>query len=115
MNAENFQTKDGALVIAGRPVELPFPVQEVVECQDSIIVMIEPSAGVIFNRNVFAFSAQGELIWQIEECPHGTEVDKPFIGISCNNDDRIIASNWIGVDYLVDARSGGIAATAFNK
>jgi len=53
-----------------------------------LIVRVEPDVGKIFNRNIFAYSKDCQVRWQIEESPHGTEVDKPYtsIALSGKND-----------------------------
>lgn len=113
MSANSFEVKDGSLFISGKCMDLPYPVGQVMKCNDAIIARLELPSGVIFNRNVFAFSAQGDLLWQIEESPHGTEKDKPYVGISQNG--ALVAANWIGVDYLVNIQNGRITVKAFNK
>ena len=115
MSTNFFKVKEGSVFIANRSIGLPYPVGEVVECRDAIVVRVEPPAGVIFNRNVFAFTAQGDLLWQIEESPHGTEKDKPYVGILVSQDGSLVVANWIGVDYLVNVKSGSITTKAFNK
>ncbi|SEL93901.1 hypothetical protein SAMN05216359_1305 [Roseateles sp. YR242] len=77
--------------------------------------MIEPPPGVLFNRNVLAFTGAAEPAWQIEESPHGTERDKPYVGITRNDDDELIASNWNGVDYRLNPESGRLTVKAFQK
>ena len=115
MSTNSFVVKDGSLFIGDRRLELPYPVEDVVECKGVIVVRIEPPAGVIFNRNVFAFTAQGDSLWQIEESPHGTEKDKPYVGILLSQEGSLVVANWIGVDYLVNIQSGSVTAKAFNK
>lgn len=115
MSTNSFEVKNGSIFIADRRLDLPYSIGQVVKFNDIIIARLEPPAGVIFNRNVFAFTAQGDLLWQIEESPHGTEEDKPYVGIFLSQDGSLIAANWIGVDYLVNVQSGRITAKAFNK
>lgn len=91
MSENYFQIRDGKLIIPNISIELPFLVLVAVGYRGQIIAIIEPPAGAIFNRKIFAFPAAGGLIWQIKECPHGTEIDKPFIGVFCNQDDLLVA------------------------
>jgi hypothetical protein len=115
MSTSLYRVENGNLFIADRAIDLPHPVIEVIECGEMIVVRVDPPAGTIFNRNVFAFTKHGELLWQIEESPHGTEKDKPYVAILRAQDGNLIAANWIGIDYLVNLANGNIAAKAFNK
>lgn len=117
MNAVSYQVREGALWIAGARVDLPCEVGEVLEIEGLVVVLVEPPIGEVLNRNVYAYTKQGLLAWQIEESPHGTELDKPFIGISVNtgNSGELIAANWNGVDYSVSLKDGSIAVKAFSK
>lgn len=115
MNTVAFQVQGGALWIAGVHVDLPYEVGEALEVQDLVVVRIEPPVGQIFNRNVFAYTKQGLLAWQIEESPHGTEPDKPFVGVRKGESGELIVDNWNGVDYSVNLKNGSIAVKAFNK
>ena len=115
MSASSVSLEGGVLFIGESRIELPYPVAEIVECSDSIIARVDPPPGEIFNRNVFAFTRQGDCIWQIQESPHGTEKDKPYVGISHGERGQLVAANWNGVDYFVDIDSGNITTKAFNK
>ena len=43
------------------------------------------------------------------------EKDKPYVGILVSQDGSLVVANWIGVDYLVNVKSGSITTKAFNK
>lgn len=97
------------------PAELPYPIVETVLYGDLLIVRLEPPVGTIFNRNVFALTSDGHTKWQIEESPHGTVAEKPYVRISFDSTGSLVASNWIGIDYCVDPKDGRIRTKAFNK
>ena len=105
----------GTLLIAGQPISLPHPVKEVLHNNDRLLILVEPPPDVIFNRNVFALSMHGERLWQIEESPHGAEVDKPYINLHCDKNGLVIAGNWNGLSYSVDLRNGAVSIDAFEK
>ncbi|WP_283190199.1 hypothetical protein [Pseudomonas sp. PMCC200344] len=115
MNAIEFSVKGERLFVGGESVGLPYIVGDVVACGSLLLVRVEPPIGVIFNRNIFAVTRKGEIVWQIAESPHGTEAEKPYVGIFRAKDGGVVVSNWNGVDYLVDLECGSIAAKAFNK
>ncbi|MNV95378.1 hypothetical protein D3C71_1902650 [compost metagenome] len=79
------------------------------------VVRLEPPAGTIFNKNIFAITKEGEIFWQVVESPHGTEADKPYMEIRRDKDGRLVAANWNGVDYFVDAYTGEVSVKAFDK
>lgn len=115
MSGASFRVESGYLYIGGDRIDLPCTVGDVIDYGGLIIVRVEPPVGVVLNRNVFAFTKEGRLLWQIEESPHGTEVDKPYFGIFLDEKNRLVAGNWNGVDYLVDCGDGNITTKAFNK
>lgn len=80
-----------------------------------VIVRIEPSKGEIFNRNIFAVSNHGEIVWQIAESPHGTQTDKPYTSVYIGDGGELMAGNWNGVDYVVAAEDGSIKTKSFRK
>ena len=75
---------------------------------------VEPVINEVFNGNIFAVDANGEIKWQIAESQHGSEVDQPYTSIS-KMENKLIAGNWNGVDYVVDMEDGSILTTSFNK
>lgn len=115
MSSSSFRVESGCLYIGGDCIDLPCTVGDVIVCGGLIVVRVEPPVGVILNRNVFAYTKEGRLLWRIEESPHGTEVDKPYVKIFLDVQNRLVAGNWNGVDYLVGCDDGSIIAKAFNK
>lgn len=115
MNSKDISVVDGAIKIGRKEVEFPWPVAQVVEYHRLIVVRIEPPAGNIFNRNVFAFDDDGSIKWQIEESPHGGGIDKPYMNISISENGEVIASNWNGIDYIINLDDGSVKVKSFNK
>ncbi|MDR1076906.1 MAG: hypothetical protein LBL59_11695 [Xanthomonadaceae bacterium] len=103
------------LFIDGEKIDLPFPAESVVKCNHLFIVKVIPPIGTIYNRNVFAITKEKRIIWQIQESPHGTQMDKPYMNVICDEKGSIIASNWNGVDYLVNPSDGSISVNKFSR
>jgi hypothetical protein len=115
MNKMAFVIVNGKLTIGDRVIDFPHPVEEALAYHDLIIVRVEPPAGVIFNKNVYGVSHEGKVLWQIEESPHGTQEDKPYVNIYIGQNDDLIAGNWNGVSYLVNPENGEITVVSFDK
>jgi hypothetical protein len=61
------------------------------------------------NRNIYAYDVSGEFVWQIQEAPHGgSEEDKAYMDLKIDGD-KLVAGNWVGVDYLVSEASGKVS------
>ena len=115
MTISVIESADGGMLVGDQRIELPHPIGEVLRYRGLIVVRLEPPAGVVFNRNVMAFTEAAELAWQIEESPHGTEVDKPYVDISIDDMGALVASNWNGVDYRVEPESGKVTVRPAEK
>lgn len=110
-----FRLSKGLLFLGDAVVDLPGPVGQIIETSNGAFVRLAPPVGEILNRNVFLVRSDGSIQWQIEESPHGTGADKPFMQIWLANPSRLCAGNWNGVDYEVDIDTGAIKACAFNR
>ncbi|RAU49532.1 MULTISPECIES: hypothetical protein [unclassified Pseudomonas] len=115
MKKNNFKIIAGQIFINENRITTPHPVSEALEKDNLVIVRVDPPAGVIFNRNVYGITANGEILWQIQASLHGTQQDKPYTNILLNPDGLLIAENWNGVSYSVDIRNGEITTIAFDK
>ncbi len=110
-----FKIENGVLYLDGQPIRLPLPVAEGIGVDNGVAVRLDVPTGQRFNRNVFLVDWTGAVLWQIQESPHGTEDDKPFLNIWLTDDGSLVAGNWSGVDYDVDLASGVIRVRAFSK
>jgi hypothetical protein len=77
------------------------------------IVRIDPPKGVINNRNVYAVSDCGEVIWQVEENGAVYE-DSPYTNMAVKTD-GLHLYNWDGMDVLIDLATGKILKQAQGK
>ena len=94
-----FKIENGTLYLDGQPVRLPFPVAEGFGVAGGVAVRLDIPTGQSFNRNVFLLEGTGAVRWQIQESPHGTEDDKPFMNVWLAENGSLVAGNWNGVDY----------------
>ncbi len=111
----NFDINDGVIYINDKKIDLPFPVAEALEYEQSIIVRVDPPAKEIFNSNIYRFTLSGDCLWQIEPSPHGTQANKPYVSINTSSPNNLVVSNWNGVDYIVNIEDGSVEVKSFNK
>ena len=104
------------LEILGKETKLPAPIKQRIEINDLIIVRIYPGdqelniyPQELLNRNIYAFNSSSELLWQIQEAPHGgIGEDKAYMNMWLE-DEKVIVGNWIGTDYVLDLDSGRVS------
>ncbi len=105
--------KQNIFVVGEHEIVLDAPVKQRLELGGLIIVRVYPTDENLnsypqekLNRNVYAYDLLGQLIWQIQEAPHGgVEEDKAYMNIKVD-DGSLVAGNWIGIDYQVKLDNG---------
>jgi len=105
--------KQNILVIGGAQIVLDAPVKQKLELGRLTIVRVYPADEELnsypqekLNRNVYAYDSLGQLVWQIQEAPHGgVGEDKAYMDIR-TDDGGLVAGNWIGIDYQVELENG---------
>ncbi|RMN52662.1 hypothetical protein SAMN05444506_11415 [Pseudomonas syringae] len=115
MNLQHCRIVDGELWIERRRVCMPYPVNTFLQFGGKVLIRLEPSVGTIFNRNIFAVSMAGEVLWQIDESSHGTQADKPFMSLYRDENDQVVVGCWNGVTYAVDVENGNIRVIQFDR
>ncbi|MDU8501496.1 hypothetical protein RYB01_20235 [Pseudomonas syringae] len=108
MSSHHCRIENGNLCIESQRVCLPYIVDTFLLFQGIALIRLESPPGEVFNRNISALSMAGEVLWQIEESPHGTQADKPFMSLHCDDNDRVIVGCWNGVTYAVNVENGNI-------
>lgn len=110
-----YVTSDGKLLVEGRAISFPLRVAQVVELENGYAVRLDVPPGTVFNRNVYLVDKLGHVSWQIAESPHDTVTDKPYMFILRSPNGELVASNWNGIDYTVDSRTGEVRPVAFHR
>jgi len=95
-------------------------IKEVIEIEGLRILRKYPPDDILMNfsqtklnRNIEAYNRENKLIWVIQEAPQGgKDQDKAYMNIWVK-ENRLIAGNFIGIDYLVNLTTG--AVTPINK
>ena len=109
-----YEVELGRLTVGGQPVDLPLPVGDLVEVAQGVVVLLKVGPHHRDNRNVILVDEKGEVVWRIQESPHGCQADKPFIRLAVEGG-RVVAGNWNGVDYEVSLATGEIHACGFPR
>ena len=97
-------------------------VKQIVEVGDLRIVRKYPPDSELsnfpqnkLNRNIEAYDQDDNLVWVIDEAPDGGDnLDKAYMKIWLE-DGKLIAGNWIGIDYLVNLDNGAVSPIKANK
>ncbi len=100
----SYEEKNNKLYINGNETTVPLPVKTVLDLNDRIIVL---SRELSLNINVFCLDVDGNILWKIQECPHGDGA-KPYTNIRMSDAGELIAYNFIGFDYRVDLNTGAV-------
>jgi len=110
-----YHVDNGTLWIADQSIHLPHPVKVALQHDDRLAVLIESPSNVIFNKNILALSRHGKVVWFIQESPHGTQADKPYMSLQCDKNGALIVGKWNGLSYSVDWHNGSVSVVNFEK
>ena len=102
------------LTIGTNHVELPRTIESAVEIDEIVAVLLEPVAGTTVAENVRGFGADGRLLWTIESIPSPSRDSNPYVRIRTENG-KLWASDWKGMDYLIDPETGRHLDRTFRK
>src|SRR3990167_9470755 len=68
-----------------RELNFDFPIKQVFEFENKILIRIEPGIGAILNENVYCYSTSGFFLWQVH--PNATiDADCPYTNISVDGE-----------------------------
>lgn len=87
-------------------VHLPSALAEYVCFENLIVIRLETDQSYQQNENVFAYSLDGKLLWQIPEVTHVYN-DSPYVSIKAS-DNMLVARNWDGLMLSIIPASGEI-------
>lgn len=96
-----------------KSIMFDYPIGEILEFPEALIVLLEPAPGAEYNENVFAIGWSGEKIWQIRPLEN-VYADSPYTKIY-RSGENVGLSNWDGLDVIVDAKTGSILKKSFGK
>ena len=68
---------------------------------------IEEETGLDPNRNIWALSREGELVWTIERATPRSKYSQVYTSVYIE-DDNVIGGNWSEFDYIIDTSNGDV-------
>ena len=111
---------NGLMLDTGVSLAFNYPVQEVLEVGEIVVVLLDslgtkqPLPGVKANinaaksRNVFGISkVDGKVLWQIATTNDANkELDNPYVGMGMNEDGSLLVGSWAGIVVALDPLTG---------
>ncbi|GAA6134771.1 hypothetical protein NBRC116188_15600 [Oceaniserpentilla sp. 4NH20-0058] len=103
MREELYYILNGVLFIKGVKKDLPRPVEEVLYSSEKIIFRYVVDGKTFDNRNIGAFSKNGDFLWFIEEsCPK--DKFNEYYKMYLNEDNELVSRIWAGQEFLIDSK-----------
>lgn len=96
----------------GKIVFFEFPIEKNIEVNNGVIVLLSIPWKIVENENIFYFSKDGELIWQIEKVRF--EGNCPYVNILLEND-TLVAINYDSWREEIDLETGKIISSKYTK
>jgi hypothetical protein len=109
----NIEYRGNKIHIGSHTVTLPDEIENVVEINNTIILLLEPF-GKAAPQNVVAFDDSGTKVWDIDTTPAEEGKSSPYTGLK-KTDSRIIAFGYNSRRYEVDPQTGSIEDIEFFK
>ena len=114
MNRTSYRVKKNRIEFDARStLRFKYPIAELIEFDDVIVVRLEIPARAKYNENVFGISENGDLLWQVPSLPRLAK-NAPYIGIGRDGDFARL-NNWDGMVYWLAPKSGTVVKEIFGK
>jgi hypothetical protein len=98
----------------GQWVDFSATIMKCAMLQGVLVVLLEPPKDVIMNENAYGVTANGGILWQIENIGVTDPVGF-YVGILREVPGRVFLANYSGFAAKVDLQTGKILATEFTK
>ncbi|MBI9051175.1 MAG: hypothetical protein JEZ00_17260 [Anaerolineaceae bacterium] len=102
------------LQINGKAISFKYPIVEIINYEDLVILMLGVHPRKTDLQNIFAVNSDVEIVWQIEEIPYkGTE--RNSIVYMTLYDDKLLFFDDLGNGYFVDLENGCVSYLTKNE
>lgn len=108
-NVLRITLSDGAV----RQIAFNWPIAQILEFPDVILVRTEPKQGACDNQNIYGVSALGSILWRVRARRH-VYPDSPYTGM-INEGEGAKLMNWDGLNVWIDPNSGKELKTQYGK
>ncbi|EUJ64874.1 hypothetical protein [Listeria fleischmannii] len=99
--------EENQLFLENVKIEFNERIDSILEQGDRIYILLDisPKAELDYNdyHNIYAYSTDGKLNWQIQPRPQGDEAVYTMINF---NEGKLYANDFLGRRYLVDEETG---------
>lgn len=113
----NYYFIEKALIIFDKnkkkTLNFDFPIKQVEQFKNNILIRLEPDIGKILNENIYCFSLDGKFLWQIKPRNYISK-DSPYTNMMIKND-KIFLYSWDGERIQVNPNNGYIISEIFTK
>lgn len=94
-------------------VQFAWPIAEVLNCDEVLVVRVDPDPGSKDNENVFGVHANGAIVWKV---PARTYIydDSPYTG-TMKAGKNVKLFNWDGTELLVNPSTGGVVQETYGR
>jgi hypothetical protein len=121
-----FSMNESEIKIIGNCIMLPngksqvflYDIEKHLVYRDMVFIVLSPPPKTIFNENVFALNAFGNIVWQIGEIeiPEGQNRNCPFVDVMIDKSSgNLLLFCWCSYRYTVIPETGEILKTEFTK
>jgi|GEM_PF-4688510 len=111
ISSERNKVIDGGAVL----YQSRYHITKLLPLAELYVLLEESPLGILYNNNVTAISAAGQLLWKAEVLPSVSgAVDNPYMALWETNG-QLWASNWIGWAVQLDLSTGRILEKVWIK
>ena len=70
---------------------------------------VEKARGLDMERNIWALSREGDLVWIVERAIRRDECSHAYMSLFLENG-HVVGGNWSGFDYIINTSNGDVKA-----
>jgi hypothetical protein len=118
MNTISHRVVDNSLFVSSNgsgetEVQFAWPIAEVLDFDDVLVVRVDPEPGSKDNENIFGVDAIGAIIWKVPARKYIYD-DSPYTGaMKAGKDIKLF--NWDGTELLVNPSTGGVVQETYGR
>lgn len=114
---ESFVIDGNVIDINRNKLTFEYDIDSVRCINDVYIVLVDIPSDVKEVNNIYAINNICEILWKIQDpsSVYGIINDVPYVGIRINEEGVLIATNFNGVTYSVDIKTGNIIGRGATK